>query len=97
MDSNTHSTQPPGPPPAGHPDDLAELTAALDRLAARDLDRLSDGVRAERVLALRAAGWTGWTASGSKNWPGSTPAAPPGPKTATRWARPPAGCGTGCA
>jgi len=56
MDSNTHSNQPPGPQPAGHPDDLAdlaELTAALDRLAARDLDRLSDRVRAQRVLALR--------------------------------------------
>jgi hypothetical protein len=53
MDSNTYSTQVPGPPPAGHLDDLAELTAVLDRLAAQDLDRLSDGVRAERVLALR--------------------------------------------
>src|ERR687898_681593 len=38
MDSNTHSNQPPSPPPPGHLDDLAELTAALDRLAARDLD-----------------------------------------------------------
>src|ERR687898_2043205 len=53
MDSNTHSNQPPGPPPPGHLDDLAELTAVLDRLAARDLDRLSDAVRAERVLQLR--------------------------------------------
>jgi hypothetical protein len=53
MDSNTHSNQPPGPPPPGHLDDLAGLTAALDRLATQDLDRLSDGVRAERVLALR--------------------------------------------
>jgi hypothetical protein len=53
MDSNTHSAQPPGPPPAGHLDDLAELTAALDRLAARDQDGLPDAVRAERVLQLR--------------------------------------------
>ena len=53
MDSNTHSTQPPDQQPVGHPDDLAELTAALDRLAARDLDRLSHGVRAERVLRLQ--------------------------------------------
>jgi hypothetical protein len=30
MDSNTHSNQPPGPPPPGHLDDLAGLTAALD-------------------------------------------------------------------
>ena len=52
MDSNTHSTQSPGPEPAGDPDDVAELTAFLDRLAARDLDQLSEGVRAERVLAL---------------------------------------------
>ena len=63
MDSNTHSTQPPSPPPAGHLDDLAELTAALDRLAARDQDGLSDAVRAERVLRLRRW-WTGWTACG---------------------------------
>ncbi len=43
MDSNTHSTQPPDLQPVGHPDDLAdlaELTAFLDRLNARDLDRL---------------------------------------------------------
>jgi Domain of unknown function (DUF222) len=49
MDTNTSSTD----DPAGHPEDLAELTAALDRLAARDLDGLSDVVRAERVLELR--------------------------------------------
>ena len=67
MDSNTHSTQPPDQQPVGPPDDdLAALTAALDRLAARDLDRLPDAVRAERVLVL--GGWpTAWTASGSKN------------------------------
>jgi hypothetical protein len=49
MDSNTHSTQ----GPTGPADELAELSALLDRLAARDLDRLPDVARAERVLALR--------------------------------------------
>ena len=39
MDSNTHSTQAPDHQPV-EPDDLAELTAFLDRLNARDLDRL---------------------------------------------------------
>src|SRR5215211_7090644 len=61
MDSNTYSTQ--GPvesagqqstrPPTPPPDDLAELTALLDRMAARDLERLTDAVRAERVQGLR--------------------------------------------
>ena len=49
MDSNTHSTQPPGQAP----DDLAELTLVADRLATQDLDRLPDVVLAERVLVLR--------------------------------------------
>ena len=53
MDSNTHSTQPPGPQPAGPPDDLDELTAFLDRLATRDLDQLPDAVRAQRALRLQ--------------------------------------------
>ena len=54
MDSNTHSNQPPDQQPAGPPDDdLAELTAALDRLATRDLDQLSAGVRAQRILMLQ--------------------------------------------
>src|SRR5688572_22193111 len=49
MDPNTHST-----PPSGQlDDDLALLEAAAGRLAAQDLDRLPDPVRAERVLALR--------------------------------------------
>jgi hypothetical protein len=34
-------------------DDLATLTAAIDRLAARDLSGLSGAVRVQRVLALR--------------------------------------------
>ena len=49
MDSNRYSTG----PPVGPPDELALLAAAADRLAAMDLDRLSDVVRAERVLILR--------------------------------------------
>ena len=49
MDSNRYSTG----PPVGPPDELALLAAAADRLAAMDLDRLSDVVRAERVLVLR--------------------------------------------
>jgi hypothetical protein len=50
MDPNTHSTH----PPSGQlDDDLAALEAAAGRLAARDLDRLPDPVRADRVLALR--------------------------------------------
>src|SRR5215207_7714761 len=47
MDSNTHSTPPPGRHPDGQPDDLAALRAA------EDLDGLSDAVRAQRVLVLR--------------------------------------------
>jgi hypothetical protein len=50
MDSNTHSTHPPGGPVD---DDLAALQAIACRLAARDLDQLPDPVRAARVLALR--------------------------------------------
>ena len=49
MDSNRYSTD----QPVGPPDELALLAAAADRLAAKDLDQLSDVVRAERVLALR--------------------------------------------
>ena len=44
---------PPVGPPVGQPDDLAALTADVAALAARDLDGLSEVVRAERVLALR--------------------------------------------
>ena len=53
MDSNTHSTQASDHQPVEQPDDLAELTVFLDRLATRDLDRLPEVVRAERVLRLR--------------------------------------------
>jgi Domain of unknown function (DUF222) len=49
MNSNTCSPE----APAGPPDDLATLTAAIDAVAARDLTGLADGVRAERVLVLR--------------------------------------------
>jgi hypothetical protein len=59
MDSNTHSTSAeppagrPADPPDQEPDGLAGLTAAVDELAAQDLGRLTDAVRAERVLGLR--------------------------------------------
>src|SRR5512133_1722068 len=49
MDSNTHSAR----GPARRSDGLAELTAAVDDLAAQDLGGLPDAVRAERVLELR--------------------------------------------
>jgi hypothetical protein len=45
MDSNTHSTS--------RADQLAVLAAAVDELAAQDLDRLGDAALAERVMALR--------------------------------------------
>ena len=45
MDPNTHST--------GRPDRLAALAAAVDGLAARDLDGVGDAALAERVMALR--------------------------------------------
>ena len=47
MDSNTHSTQP------LDRDWLAALAVVADGLAAQDLDRLPEVVRAERVLRLR--------------------------------------------
>jgi hypothetical protein len=49
MDSNTYSTR----RSSGGSDRLAELTVAMDALAAEDLDGLADAVRAERVLTLR--------------------------------------------
>src|ERR671910_2161609 len=49
MDSNTHSTLLPSPAS----EDLAALAAVADQLASQDLNRLSDAVRAERVLVLR--------------------------------------------
>jgi len=45
MDPNTHSVRPVA--------SLTALAAAVDDLAAQDLDGLSDAVRAERVLVLR--------------------------------------------
>ena len=49
MDSNTHSTPQLGRRPGG----LATLAAAVDELAAQDLDGLNDVALAERVLVLR--------------------------------------------
>jgi hypothetical protein len=57
MDSNTystrHTTRQAAGQAAGLPDGLAALTAAVDGLAAQDLEGLADAVRAERVLGLR--------------------------------------------
>ena len=89
MDSNTHSPQ---PPDRDWLDDLVEVT---DGLTTRDWTGSPDVVRAERVPVR--GGWpTAWTASGSRNSPGSTPAAPPAPNPARRWARPRPGSATGC-
>src|SRR5215217_5246976 len=49
MDSNTYSAQ----PPVQQPEELAALAAAVDGLAAQDLDRLCDAALASQVLALR--------------------------------------------
>ena len=100
MDSNTHSTEPRARSSAeysaGPPDSLAAFTAAAEDLAAQDLDGLTDAVRAERVLELRRL-LDRWKATGFKSWPGWTPGARPAPKTTSRSALPPAGCGPGCA
>jgi Domain of unknown function (DUF222) len=53
MDSNTHSAQQAGHRPGGPPDRLAALAAAVDGLAAQDLNRLPDAALAEQVLELR--------------------------------------------
>jgi hypothetical protein len=53
MDSNTHSSEHPTGPTDRLSGGLAALAAAVDDLAAQDLAGLPDGVRAERVLALR--------------------------------------------
>jgi hypothetical protein len=53
MDSNTHSTSSATESATGPTDGLAALEAAVDDLAAQDLDGLPDGVRAERTLVLR--------------------------------------------
>ena len=103
MDSNIHSTQ--GPvesagqqstrPPTPPPDDLAELTALLDRMAARDLERLPDAVRAERVQGLRPLAdrlegqWL-------KELAGVDAHGAAGPRRGCSSAPPPAGCGPGC-
>ena len=53
MDSNTHSISQTSQLAAGRPDELAPLAAAVQDLAAQDLDRLTDAVLAEQVVALR--------------------------------------------
>ena len=49
MNPNTHSTQDSG----GRLDELAVLAAAVDGLAAQNLNRLTDAALAEQVLGLR--------------------------------------------
>ena len=105
MDSNTHSTSratsPASPsasratgPSAGRPDSLATLTAAVEELAAEDLNGLADAVAAERVLGLRRlldrleGHWLAELVAVD------APAGPPGPTTASRPPRPPAGSAT---
>ena len=57
MNPNTYSisgsSRPADRHPPQPPDELDELTALLDRMAARDLDRLTGPARAERVQRLR--------------------------------------------
>jgi hypothetical protein len=92
MDSNTHSTS----QSTSEPVELAALETDVDRLAAQDLDRLTDAALVDRALVLRELGdridgqWL-------RTWPPSTAAAPPAPKTACRPALPRGGCGAGCA
>ena len=52
MDSNTYSTPPPDAPPEPT-EDLAELAAAVNTLAAQDAPGLPDSVRAARLVAWR--------------------------------------------
>ena len=53
MNSNTHSISQAPQFAAGRPDELAALAAAVQNLAAQDLDRLTDAASAEQVVALR--------------------------------------------
>ena len=53
MDSNTYSTGRVTRLAGGRPDHLAALAAAVDGLAAQDLDGLADAALAEQVLGLR--------------------------------------------
>jgi hypothetical protein len=53
MNPNTHSTGDLAQQAVGRPARLAALTAAVQDLAAEDLNGLSDAVRAERVLESR--------------------------------------------
>ena len=50
MDSNTHSAGRVTRLVGGRPDHLAALAAAVDGLAAQDLDGLADAALAEQVL-----------------------------------------------
>ena len=89
MDSNTHSASP-------AEEALAALATMVDRLAARDLDGLADAVRAARVLELRPlldrleGQWL-------KELAGVEGRGAAGADQGCRLARPPVGCGPGCA
>jgi hypothetical protein len=91
MDSNTHSTQDSG----GRLDGLAVLAAAVDGLAAQELNRLSDAGLAGQVLGLRRlvdrleGHWLQQLAAvDGRGLAGLT--------RASRLARPRPGCGPGC-
>jgi hypothetical protein len=56
MDSNTHSISQTPQLTAGRPDELAPLAAAVQDLAAQDVDRLTDAVLALRGLVDRLEG-----------------------------------------
>src|ERR671919_2531690 len=53
MSPNTHSSSEPTRLVTGRPDRLASLAAAVDELAAQDLNRLTDTALAEQVLGIR--------------------------------------------
>jgi hypothetical protein len=93
MDSNTHSSEHSTGPIDRLSGGLAALAAAVDGLAAEDLAGLPEGVRAERVLALRRLAdrleglWLGELADlDARGAAGAEDGAPAPP--------PPAGCAT---
>src|SRR5215203_5766055 len=96
MDSNTHSISQTPQLTAGRPDELAPLAAAVQDLAAQDLDRLTDAVWPSRCWPC-GDWWTAWKATGSSSSRPSMPAALRGLTRGRRLARPPLGCAPGCA
>jgi hypothetical protein len=88
MDSNVYSAE--EGPVAVEPVGLERLEAAIQDLAAHDLDSLPDGVAAARVLALRRMvdRLEGHWLHELAGWMAAVPAAP---KMAGWWCAPPAG------